>query len=141
MVSHRGPWPFISKVGVYWCNLHKLLVRKKSTNLSVYLYHCNQIHHQIGYMGQFVHIMWHTSYWCHTEASWLFISKVRTSGCNLHKFVSRQKSTNFSFLLYDCNQIHYKISYTVQFVHIICNASYLISLRGLMTIYFESRGR
>ena len=101
--------------------VHKLVSKQKSTNLIFFLYDCNEIHYQIGYMGQFVYIICNSSYWYHTEASWSFSSNVKASG---HKLVSKQKSTNLIFFLYDCNQIRNQICYMGQFVHIICNSSY-----------------
>ena len=41
----------------------------KIDKFDFFLYDCNQIHYQIGYMGQFVHIICNSSYWYHAEAS------------------------------------------------------------------------
>ena len=49
--------------------VHKLVSEQKSTNLSFFLYDCNQIHDQISYMGQFVYIICNSSYWYYKEAS------------------------------------------------------------------------
>ena len=52
--------------GATW--LHNFVSKQKSTNFFS-LYDCNQIHYQIGYVGQFVHIICYSSYWYHTKAS------------------------------------------------------------------------
>ena len=104
-------------MGATW--VHKLVSKQESTNLIFFLYDCNQIHYQIGYMGQFVHIICCLSYWYHTVASWPFVSKVGVYWCNLHKLV-RKKSSNLSVYFYHCNQIHHQMNYMGPFIHIIC---------------------
>ena len=92
-------WPFISKVMTWvqlWC-----IIREASNNrqFPIFSFCCYQIHYQIGYMGQFVHIISNPLYWYYTEASWPFISKVGAFECMVHKLVSKQKSTNSVFFL------------------------------------------
>ena len=95
----ENSWPIFLKVvalGATW--VHKLVSKQKSTNLSFFLNDRNQIHHQRGYMGQFVHITCNALYWYHTGASWPSISKVGEYGAIwVHKLVSKQKLTNLSF--------------------------------------------
>ena len=68
-------------LGATW--VPQTIKQAKIDKFDFFLYDCNQIHYQIGYMGQFVHIICNSSYWYHKEASWPFISKVKASGCNL----------------------------------------------------------
>ena len=55
--------------------------------------------------------------------SYINVGGVRTKNDNILsclsvKLLGKQKSTNLSFLLYDCNYIHYQICNMDQFVHI-----------------------
>ena len=110
-------------LGVTW--VHKLESKQKLTNLSFFLYYCNQIHYQTGYMGRLVHVIRKTLYWYHTEASWPYISNAGHSGETwVHKLVSK-KIDVFELFVYDCNQIEYRLGHMGQFVHIICNSLYL----------------
>ena len=130
MVSHRSLM-HRSLMIIYFKNhdlgatvVHNKGSKQKSTNPRFFRYDCNPIRYQTGYMGQFVHIISNPLYWYYTEASWPFISKVGAFECMVHKLVSKQKSTNSSSFLNDCEQIHYQIGYMGQFVHIISNSIY-----------------
>ena len=66
-ITQRPRYHLVQKSrGATW--VHKLVSKQKSTNLIFFLYDCNQIHYQIGYMGYFVHIICNSSYWYQTEA-------------------------------------------------------------------------
>ena len=52
-------------LGATW--VHKSV--SKIDKFEFFLHDCNQIHYQIGSMGQFVHIICNPSYWYQTEAS------------------------------------------------------------------------
>ena len=120
----EASWPFISKVVTSECNLGSINWQASKIDKSdFFLCDCNQIHYQISFMGQFVPSICNPLYWCHTEASWPFISKVVASGCNVHKLASKQ-NRQIRVFLYDCNQIHYQKSFMGQFVPSICNSSY-----------------
>ena len=45
------------------------ILQAQSEKIRVFLYDVNQIHYQIGFMGQFVHTVCKSSYWYYTEAS------------------------------------------------------------------------
>ena len=74
------------RLGATWVrklvNGHKSKVNgHKSKKSRFFLHDCNQMHYQIGFMGQFVRTICNSSYWYYTYATWSFIPKVVASGC------------------------------------------------------------
>ena len=134
-------WPLISKVEAVGCNLGaETRTQAKIDKFEFFLYDWYQIHYQIGFMGQFVHIICNSSYWYNTEASWPFISKVEAAGCNLGAQTRTQaKIDKFEFfsLWLIPNTLPDRLYGSFCLLYMSCII--LVSHTALMIIYFKNR--